>query len=65
VRLGEWAKARGIHRDTAYRWFRAGLIPGARKIRHTIWIDVELSQLDRIEKKLDDLVHEVRRKNGA
>jgi len=52
---------------TAYRWYKLGLIAGAHRIRGRIYVDAdaELGQLDRIEKKLDDLVHEVRRKNGG
>jgi hypothetical protein len=44
------------------------LIPNARRVRgriHVLLANEEPSQLDRIEKKIDDLAHEVRRKNGA
>ena len=29
VKLREWAKKRGIHYNTAYRWFHNNLIDGA------------------------------------
>jgi len=34
VKLAEWARANGAHPKTAYRWWRAGILPvPARKVR--------------------------------
>ncbi|MFE7747891.1 IS607 family transposase, partial [Streptomyces sp. NPDC057428] len=27
MNLTEWAEANGVHRQTAYRWFREGTLP--------------------------------------
>lgn len=40
MKLSEYAKLNGVHYQTAYRWFNAGLIPGARQLPNgTILVD--------------------------
>jgi putative resolvase len=41
VKLAEWARANGVHPQTAYRWFREGKMPvPARRLESgTIWVD--------------------------
>lgn len=41
MNLREWAIARGIHPQTAYRWFREGKmpVPARRLPSGTIWVD--------------------------
>jgi putative resolvase len=41
VKLAEWARANGVHPQTAYRWFREGRMPvPARRLESgTIWVD--------------------------
>lgn len=29
MKLSAWAKQQGVHYQTAWRWFKAGMIPGA------------------------------------
>lgn len=41
VKLAEWARANGVHPQTAYRWFREDRLPvPARRLESgTIWVD--------------------------
>jgi putative resolvase len=41
VKLAEWARANGVHPQTAYRWFREDRMPApARRLSSgTIWVD--------------------------
>jgi putative resolvase len=41
VKLAEWARADGVHPQTAYRWLREGRLPApARRLESgTIWVD--------------------------
>ncbi|MEB3071937.1 IS607 family transposase [[Mycobacterium] vasticus] len=41
MKLAEWARASGVHPQTAYRWFREGRMPvPARRLESgTIWVD--------------------------
>jgi putative resolvase len=41
VKLAEWARADGVHPQTAYRWFRVDRVPvAARRLEPgTIWVD--------------------------
>jgi predicted site-specific integrase-resolvase len=40
MNLAAWAKRNGVARVTAYRWFRAGLLPvPARKVGRLILVD--------------------------
>jgi putative resolvase len=41
VKLAEWARANGVHPQTAYRWFREDRLPApARRLESgTIWVD--------------------------
>lgn len=41
VKLSEWARANGVHPQTAYRWFREDRMPvSARRLESgTIWVD--------------------------
>jgi putative resolvase len=41
VKLAEWARANGVHPQTAYRWFREDRMPApARRLESgTIWVD--------------------------
>jgi putative resolvase len=44
VNLKEWARAQGIHPQTAYRWFQAGTLPvPARRVGRMILVNVEAS----------------------
>jgi putative resolvase len=40
VNLTEWARAQGVHPQTAYRWFREGMlpVPAVRVNRRTVLI---------------------------
>ena len=29
MKLAEWARVNGVRKDTAYRWFHAGILPAA------------------------------------
>jgi putative resolvase len=41
VKLAEWARANGVHPQTAYRWFREDRmpVPARRLASGTIWVD--------------------------
>ncbi|MBO0803530.1 MAG: hypothetical protein J2P25_10725 [Nocardiopsaceae bacterium] len=41
MKLAEWARAYGVHPQTAYRWFREDRMPApARRVESgTIWVD--------------------------
>lgn len=41
VKLSEWARANGVHPQTAYRWFREDRmpVPARRLASGTIWVD--------------------------
>jgi len=43
VNLTEWAEANGVHRQTAYRWFREGVlpVPAERVGPRTILVNIE------------------------
>ncbi|QIV79615.1 IS607 family transposase [Mycolicibacterium frederiksbergense] len=45
MKLAEWARASGVHPQTAYRWFREGRMPvPARRLESgTIWVDAAAS----------------------
>jgi putative resolvase len=45
VKLAEWARASGVHPQTAYRWFREGKMPvPARRLESgTIWVDAPVA----------------------
>jgi putative resolvase len=45
VNLTEWAKAQGMHPQTAYRWFREGTlpVPAQRVGPRTIPVNIEAS----------------------
>nr|WP_011117234.1 IS607 family transposase [Mycobacterium celatum]AAK40077.1 Rv0921-like protein [Mycobacterium celatum] len=45
MKLAEWARANGVHPQTAYRWFREGRMPvPARRLESgTIWVDAPAS----------------------
>lgn len=45
VKLAEWARANGVHPQTAYRWFREDRMPvTARRLESgTIWVDAAAS----------------------
>jgi putative resolvase len=45
VNLTEWAKAQGVHPQTAYRWFREGTlpVPAQRVGPRTILVNIETS----------------------
>ncbi len=45
MNLTEWAKAQGVHPQTAYRWFREGTlpVPAQRVGPRTILVNVEVN----------------------
>jgi putative resolvase len=48
VKLAEWARANGVHPQTAYRWFREDRMPvPARRLESgTIWVDAVAARTD-------------------
>ena len=68
--LSDWARRSGVSYATARRMFARGDIPGAKRTAAgTILVDDEAhpeTQLERIERKLDDVIHALwRLSNGT
>lgn len=58
MKLSQWAKLKGIHYTTAYRWFKDGKIPGAKQFQSgTIIVSEETKEI--IEK--DDIKNDLRK----
>ncbi len=51
MKLNDYAKARGVRYETAWRWFRDGKING-RQIGRTIIVDEEKEQVDSVSQKV-------------
>lgn len=62
LRVAAYAKKYECSRDAVYKWIREGKLPIKKVGGLTLVIDGEPTptQLERIEKKIDDLLHEVR-----
>jgi putative resolvase len=59
MKLSRWAKLQGISYTTAYRWFRAGRVKGAKQLETgTIMVEETLTnaedKLRRIKEILDE-----------
>lgn len=57
MKLSVWARQQGIDYKTAYRWFRAGILPvPARQLpTGTILVDTELSEADLLRAEIKRL----------
>jgi len=61
MKLATWAKQQGVDYKTAYRWFRAGILPvPSRQLpTGTILVDVEESETVQLRKELEKVKKEM------
>ncbi len=63
MKLATWAKQQGISYKTAYRWFRAGILPvPSRQLpTGTILVDAEPNEMERLREEVRRLTAKLER----
>jgi predicted site-specific integrase-resolvase len=69
MKLATWAKQQGVDYKTAYRWFRAGIlpVPSRQLLTGTILVDAEETEESRLRRELAEVkaeLHKLKTRGG-